>query len=130
MPVPARGKAIRVGGEARGRSENPHQTEKMAETPAKNSTAGGAAAPSSTGGTDGNSGNNTTSTTAPSTTGNTGGAVAGIGATGVVIGAPAGGGGIPYYEKQRQHLKELIGRKRALEKKIVSSGFQAAEGHD
>jgi chromatin modification-related protein EAF6 len=27
--------------------------------------------------------------------------------------------GIPFYEKQRQHLKELITRKRALEKKIV-----------
>ena len=27
--------------------------------------------------------------------------------------------GIPFYEKQRQHLKELIGRRRALEKKLV-----------
>jgi len=28
--------------------------------------------------------------------------------------------GIPFYEKQRQHLKELIGRKRALEKRIIA----------
>ena len=42
-------------------------------------------------------------------------------------GAPKTGGtapdgtaaGIPFYEKQRQHLKELIARKRALEKRIV-----------
>lgn len=27
--------------------------------------------------------------------------------------------GIPFYEKQRQHLKELIARRRALEKKLV-----------
>ena len=27
--------------------------------------------------------------------------------------------GIPFYEKQRQHLKELISRRRALEKKLV-----------
>ncbi|KAM7202166.1 histone acetyltransferase subunit NuA4 domain containing protein [Rhypophila sp. PSN 637] len=29
-------------------------------------------------------------------------------------------GGIPYYEKQRQHLKDLINRRRALEKKITT----------
>ena len=29
--------------------------------------------------------------------------------------------GIPFYEKQRQHLKELISRRRALEKKLVRS---------
>ncbi|KAK3904317.1 histone acetyltransferase subunit NuA4-domain-containing protein [Staphylotrichum tortipilum] len=29
--------------------------------------------------------------------------------------------GIPFYEKQRQHLKELIGRRRALEKKLAST---------
>jgi len=34
-----------------------------------------------------------------------------------------GGGGIPNYESQRQHLKELITRKRALEKRIVSFLF-------
>lgn len=28
--------------------------------------------------------------------------------------------GIPYYEKQRQHLREMIARKRALEKRLVS----------
>ncbi|KAK0731256.1 histone acetyltransferase subunit NuA4-domain-containing protein [Lasiosphaeris hirsuta] len=40
---------------------------------------------------------------------------------------PAGAGandtaaaGIPFYEKQRQHLKELIARKRALEKRIAT----------
>jgi len=33
----------------------------------------------------------------------------------------ANGEGIPFYEKQRQHLKELITRKRAVEKRIVSS---------
>ncbi len=33
--------------------------------------------------------------------------------------------GIPFYEKQRQHLKELIGRRRALEKKLV--GFPPAQ---
>ena len=27
--------------------------------------------------------------------------------------------GIPFYEKQRLHLKELIARRRALEKKLV-----------
>lgn len=35
--------------------------------------------------------------------------------------------GIPYYEKQRQHLKEMINRKRALEKRLVSPlPFQSA----
>ncbi len=29
--------------------------------------------------------------------------------------------GIPFYEKQRLHLKELIARRRALEKKLVRS---------
>ena len=29
--------------------------------------------------------------------------------------------GIPFYEKQRQHLKEMIARKRALEKRMVRS---------
>jgi chromatin modification-related protein EAF6 len=28
--------------------------------------------------------------------------------------------GVPFYEKQRQHLKELIARRRALEKRLVS----------
>jgi chromatin modification-related protein EAF6 len=28
--------------------------------------------------------------------------------------------GIPFYEKQRQHLKELLAKKRALDKRIVS----------
>jgi hypothetical protein len=28
--------------------------------------------------------------------------------------------GVPFYEKQRQHLKELITRRRALEKRLVS----------
>jgi len=38
--------------------------------------------------------------------------------------------GIPFYEKQRQHLKELIGRKRALEKRIVRhfKGFDGGAG--
>lgn len=29
--------------------------------------------------------------------------------------------GIPYYEKQRQHLRQMITRKRELEKRLVSS---------
>jgi chromatin modification-related protein EAF6 len=33
--------------------------------------------------------------------------------------------GLPYYEKQRQHLKEMIARKRALEKRLVSSNRMA-----
>jgi chromatin modification-related protein EAF6 len=38
--------------------------------------------------------------------------------------APAGNeaaaAGIPFYEKQRQHLKELITKRRLLEKRLVS----------
>lgn len=34
-------------------------------------------------------------------------------------GAGDAAAGIPFYEKQRQHLKELIARKRALEKRLV-----------
>jgi chromatin modification-related protein EAF6 len=34
--------------------------------------------------------------------------------------AAANGGGIPYYEKQRDHLKELIAKKRMLDKRLVS----------
>jgi hypothetical protein len=34
-------------------------------------------------------------------------------------GASDAAAGIPFYEKQRQHLKELIARKRALEKRLV-----------
>jgi hypothetical protein len=33
--------------------------------------------------------------------------------------ASSSAAGIPFYEKQRQHLKELIAKKRALEKKLV-----------
>jgi chromatin modification-related protein EAF6 len=38
-------------------------------------------------------------------------------ASGEAAGSSAAG--IPFYEKQRQHLKELISRRRALEKKLV-----------
>jgi chromatin modification-related protein EAF6 len=34
---------------------------------------------------------------------------------------PGAAAGIPYYEKQRQHLREMIARKRALEKRLVRS---------
>ncbi|KAL2023476.1 hypothetical protein VTK56DRAFT_2472 [Thermocarpiscus australiensis] len=34
--------------------------------------------------------------------------------------AAAAGAGIPFYEKQRQHLKDLIARRRALEKKLAA----------
>lgn len=76
-------------------------------------------------------GNNTTSSgpgggnTGGGTDGAAGGATgSGAGASGGASGgnAAAGPGGIPYYEKQRQYLKELINRKRTLEKKIVSIG--------
>jgi hypothetical protein len=33
--------------------------------------------------------------------------------------AASSAAGIPFYEKQRQHLKELIARRRAMEKKLV-----------
>ena len=29
--------------------------------------------------------------------------------------------GVPFYERQRQHLKELISKRRVLEKRIVSA---------
>ncbi len=35
----------------------------------------------------------------------------------------AAAAGIPFYEKQRQHLKDLIARRRALEKRIVGFPF-------
>jgi chromatin modification-related protein EAF6 len=43
------------------------------------------------------------------------------GAPGVAGNNPGAAAGIPYYEKQRQHLRDMIARKRALEKRLVSS---------
>ncbi|KAK4100591.1 NuA4-domain-containing protein, partial [Parathielavia hyrcaniae] len=34
--------------------------------------------------------------------------------------AASSAAGIPFYEKQRQHLKELIARRRAMEKKLAA----------
>ncbi len=31
--------------------------------------------------------------------------------------------GVPFYERQRQHLKELISKRRLLEKRIVSASL-------
>lgn len=40
------------------------------------------------------------------------------------VAAAAAGGGQPFYDKQRAHLKDLIARRRALDKRLVSSsGF-------
>lgn len=35
--------------------------------------------------------------------------------------------GVPFYEKQRQQLKELISKKKALDKKIVSKDLSQAQ---
>lgn len=35
------------------------------------------------------------------------------------MGTTDGAAGIPYYEKQRQHLKELLNKKKLLEKRLV-----------
>lgn len=37
--------------------------------------------------------------------------------------------GLPFYEKQRQHLKELLAKKRNLDKKIVSNGLAPLVWH-
>lgn len=39
--------------------------------------------------------------------------------SGPKMGAADGAAGIPYYEKQRQHLKELLNKKKLLEKRLV-----------
>jgi len=48
------------------------------------------------------------------------------GANGSSDTASSSAAGIPFYEKQRQHLKELIARRRALEKKLVRAAWQAS----
>lgn len=39
--------------------------------------------------------------------------------SGLKMGTTDGAAGIPYYEKQRQHLKELLNKKKLLEKRLV-----------
>lgn len=39
--------------------------------------------------------------------------------SGPKMGTADGAAGIPYYEKQRQHLKELLNKKKLLEKRLV-----------
>jgi hypothetical protein len=48
-----------------------------------------------------------------------GGAAKAAGPNGTSDTAASSAAGIPFYEKQRQHLKELIARRRAMEKKLV-----------
>ncbi|KAL0474502.1 histone acetyltransferase subunit NuA4 domain-containing protein [Neurospora intermedia] len=40
--------------------------------------------------------------------------------SGPKMGAADGAAGIPYYEKQRQHLKELLNKKKLLEKRLLA----------
>ncbi|KAM7205805.1 NuA4 domain containing protein [Naviculisporaceae sp. PSN 640] len=93
----------------------------MAETstPAKTANAAGGSSgannANSSGAGNSGAGTDGAGASASGTSGGVGGGAAGGNNT-----AAGAGGGIPYYEKQRQHLKELINRKRTLEKKIVT----------
>ncbi|CCC11578.1 unnamed protein product [Sordaria macrospora k-hell] len=40
--------------------------------------------------------------------------------SGLKMGTTDGAAGIPYYEKQRQHLKELLNKKKLLEKRLLA----------